>query len=183
MPLRAAWFLPHAQRGGVAGFRLKVWRSRFPLYASFRCESACTLPTREKGGGRERPPPKAGGHVTPIAVLSGIPLSGPMGSLSSSFIPAGRLRIEAESRCLLVETPPLSPRASSCRIGPRRQGFASPLRALDGSGPIREMRCSRGKRGVRAVWCGGLVASPLVHDKGYYHSVDHRCLSVNRRGA
>ena len=30
---------------------------------------------------------------------------------------------------------PLSPRASLCRIGPRRQGFASPLRALDGSGP------------------------------------------------
>ena len=27
---------------------------------------------------------------------------------------------------------PLSPRASLCRIGPRRQGYASPLRALDG---------------------------------------------------
>ena len=30
--------------------------------------------------------------MTLIAVLSSIPLSGPMGSLSSSFIPAGRLR-------------------------------------------------------------------------------------------
>ena len=47
------------------------------------------------------------------------------GSLSSSFIPAGRLG-----------TDPLSPRASLCRIGPRRQGFASPLRALDRCGPI-----------------------------------------------
>ena len=60
----------------------------------------------------------------------------PMGSLTSSFIPAGRL----------VKNP-LSPRASSCRIGPRRQGFASPLRALDGSGPIRKTRCLRGERG------------------------------------
>ena len=33
------------------------------------------------------------------------------------------------------------------RIGPRRQGFASPLRALDGSGPIRKTRCLRGERG------------------------------------
>ena len=58
------------------------------------------------------------------------------GSLSSSFIPAGRLG-----------KTPLSPRASSWRIGPRRQGFASPLRALDGSGPIRKTRCLRGERG------------------------------------
>ena len=120
--------------------------------------SAVNRPARFRRGrkaGTRATPPKAGGHVTPIAVLSGIPLSGPMGSLSSSFIPAGRLRIEAESRCLLVETPPLSPRASSCRIGPRRQGFASPLRALDCSGPIRKTRCLRGERGVRAVGCGG----------------------------
>ena len=111
----------------MAGFRLKVWRSRFPLYASFRCESACTLPTREKGGDESDPPPKAGGHVTPIAVLSGIPLSGPMGSLSSSFIPAGRLRIEAESRCLLVETPPPFPSRFivSDRSSPSRVRFAA----------------------------------------------------------
>ena len=38
------------------------------------------------------------------------------------------------------------------QIGPRRQGFASPLRALDGSGPIRRNGCSRGKGGgLRAV--------------------------------
>ena len=102
-----------------------------------RSETALPLWTREKGGGRERPPPKQGGHaVAFVAVSCGIPLLGPMGSLTSSFIPAGRL----------VKTP-LSPRASSCRIGPRRQGFAAPLRALDCSGPIRKTRCLRGERG------------------------------------
>ena len=70
-----------------------------------------------------------------------MPLLGPMGSLTASFIPAGRLR-----------KPPLSPRALSCRIGPRRQGSASPLRALDGSGPIRKTRCLRvGKGGCRSA--------------------------------
>ena len=45
---------------------------------------------------------------------------------------------------------PLSPRALLCRIGPRRQGSAAPLRALDCSGPIRKTRCLRGKRGSAA---------------------------------
>ena len=62
------------------------------------CESARPLRTREKGGDESDPPQKAGGHVTLIAVLSTIPLSGPMGSLSSSFIPAGRLRTAPQER-------------------------------------------------------------------------------------
>ena len=41
-------------------------------------ESSHPVPNGRKRGGRERPPPKWGGHVTPIAVLSYIPLSGPM---------------------------------------------------------------------------------------------------------
>ena len=85
-----------------------------------------------------------------------------MGSLPSSFIPAGRLR-----------NSPLSPRALLCRIGPRRQGFASPIRALDGFGPIRKTRCLRGKGGDRAVGREG----DLAHDKGYYHS----CLGRSRK--
>ena len=40
------------------------------------CKSALPLPTREKGWDESDPPQKkAGGHVTPIAVLSGVPLS------------------------------------------------------------------------------------------------------------
>ena len=78
--------------------------------------------------------------------------------------------------------PTSSPRTSLCRIGPRRQGYASPLRALDGSGPIRGATAvQRGKRGGRsAAWeprqrlnsalgCGypggfalGFVADPLA---------------------
>ena len=70
--------------------------------------------------------------------------SGPVGHAS---IPApwGRSRPHLSLR--EGSETPLSPRASSCRIGPRRQGFASPLRALDGSGPIRKTRCLRGERG------------------------------------
>ena len=123
------------------------------------CESARPLRTREKGGDESDPPQKRGGMRTRIAALCSTLLSGPMGSLSSSFIPAGRLG-----------KTPLSPCASSCRIGPRRQGFASPLRALDGSGPIRKTRCLRGERGGSGRGVRGPVASPLVHDKGYYHS-------------
>ena len=90
--------------------------------------SASRVPNGRKRRGRERPPPqKAGGHAVPKRGALWHPSFRPHDwSLSSSFIPAGRLG-----------TAPLSPRASLCRIGPRRQGSASPLRALDGSGPIR----------------------------------------------
>ena len=51
-----------------------------------------------------------------------------------------------------VQTP--SPRASLCRIGPRRQGFASPLRALDRFGPIRKTALFyEGKGG--GLWVAG----------------------------
>ena len=117
------------------------------------CESARPLRTREKGGDESDPPQKRGGMRPWIAARCSTLLSGPMGSLSSSFIPAGRLR-----------TAPLSPRTSSYRIGPRRQGYASPLRALDCSGPIRKTRCLRVERG------GSGREGDLAHDKGYYHS-------------
>ena len=130
------------------------------------CESARPLRTREKGGDESDPPQKRGGMRPWIAARCSTLLSGPMGSLSSSFIPAGRLG-----------KTPLSPCASSCRIGPRRQGFASPLRALDGSGPIRKTRCLRGERGGSGRGVRGRVASPLANDKGYYHS----CLGRSRK--
>ena len=46
---------------------------------------------------------------------------------------------------------PLSPRASLCRIGPRRQGFASPLRALDGlrADPIDALFTKEKRGGLR----------------------------------
>ena len=147
----------------MARFRLKIWRTRVFLCDSFRCgypllNGPCASDAGERLG-RERPP-KVGSHAVPKGgALWHTSFRAHDGSLSSSFIPAGRLG-----------TAPLSPRASSCRIGPRRQGFASPLRALDGSGADpKDALLTRGKggsgRGVR-----GRVASPLVHDKGYCHS-------------
>ena len=85
--------------GGVGqNFVSRYGEAAFP-YVPY---SAVNRPPRfgrgRKAGTRATPPKKAGGHVTPIAVLSGIPLSGPMGSLSSSFIPAGRLGTAPQER-------------------------------------------------------------------------------------
>ena len=55
-------------------------------------ETALPLRTREKGGDVSDPPKTGGGMRSFIAVACGIPLLGPYdGSLTSSFIPAGRL--------------------------------------------------------------------------------------------
>ena len=55
------------------------------------------------------PPQKGGFLPAPIEVLRGSPLSGPIGSLSSVFIPAGRLGKDAPERrpekCLFVSPP------------------------------------------------------------------------------
>ena len=60
---------------------------------------------RGRKRGRERPPPKAGGHVTPDSgtVVTYL-YPGPMGSLSSSFIPAGRLGTAPRSGAESTET-------------------------------------------------------------------------------
>ena len=113
--------------GGVPWLNRAMRRSRFPLSASFvvvsRSETALPLSDAgERRMGRERPPPKQGGH----AVLT-------VDGRHASTGPHGVAHV-------LIY-----------RIGPRRQGFASPLRALDGSGPIRKTRCLRGERGGRAV--------------------------------
>ena len=138
--------------GGGAQFRLKVAQRLIPLWLS-----PVNRPARFRRGrkaGTRAPPPKPGGHVTLDSGTEGrASIRSHAGSLSSSFIPAGRLRTAPRSGAEKPASPipstaaPLSPRASLCRIGPCRQGFASPLRALDGSGPIRKTRCLRGERG------------------------------------
>ena len=58
-----------------------------------RFETALPLRTREKGGSRERPPPKTGGSCGPAQMaFAHASVPAPMGSLTSSFIPAGRLK-------------------------------------------------------------------------------------------
>ena len=96
MPLGAACFLPQGQRGGYGTIR--------PIDAAFPYSTIffvfCGLPllfgfhnadTEKYGETIATPPPKRGFLPAPIAALSGTPLSGPRGSLSSVFIPAGRL--------------------------------------------------------------------------------------------
>ena len=56
-----------------------------------RFETALPLWTREKSGDVSDPPQNRGVMRPFVAVACGIPLLGPMGSLTSSFIPAGRL--------------------------------------------------------------------------------------------
>ena len=157
----------HRQRGGCnMGFGLRSTTATFVYMPHsavvIRFEKALPLRTREKGGRRERPtpPPPNRGVMRPATdgVCTRL-CTGPHGVAHVLIYPCGK-----------AWKNPLSPRASSCRIGPRRQGFASPLRALDGSGPIRKTRCLRGERGGSGRGARGRVASPLAHDKGYYHS-------------
>ena len=56
-----------------------------------RFETAPPAVDAGKKLGRERPPQNRGVMRPFVAVACGIPLLGPMGSLTSSFIPAGRL--------------------------------------------------------------------------------------------
>ena len=70
--------------GGVFQDSLERCSNTVFLYLShsavFICrESSHPVPNGRKRGGRERPPPKRGGHVTPIAALCSMPLSRPQG--------------------------------------------------------------------------------------------------------
>ena len=67
--------------------------------------SASPVPIQGNRGGRERPPPKAGGHVAPIAALVyHAPIRPHAGSLSSLWIPAGRLGIAPRRGAETTET-------------------------------------------------------------------------------
>ena len=123
--------------------------------------NAILRPTGRMMAGTRATPPYVGGHAVPKSGTLGHTSFRPHdGSLSSSFIPAGRLG-----------TAPLSPRALLCRIGPRRQGFASPLRALDGSGTILKTRCLRGERGGVGPWGAERGVFPNSRrPEGYYAS-------------
>ena len=83
--------------GGVwqdSGSRCGKPTFRYLPYSSvvIPCESAPPVPNGRKRGGRERPPQKVGGHVTPDSGAEWHASIRPQcGSLSSSYIPAGRL--------------------------------------------------------------------------------------------
>ena len=92
-----AGILLHAQRGG--------WNTIFGLGLPQPPSSICLIPLwlspvnrpamsheKKKAGTRDPPPKKPGGHADPDSWhLEHASIPVPMGSLSSSFIPAGRL--------------------------------------------------------------------------------------------
>ena len=104
MELGTACFLEQGQRGGCnKKKRGGVPASPHSLNSfvfwvcpySFGFHNADT----EKSGKTIATPPRKGGFLpAPIAALCNMPLSGPRGSLSSVFIPAGRLGKDAPER-------------------------------------------------------------------------------------
>ena len=146
------WY--HATRsegGGVAGFRLKIWRSRFPLY--------CLIPLwlspvnrpamsheKKKSCAESAPPPKPGGHAdTDSATVWHTSIRPHDGSLSASFIPAGRLgnsppegAPKAPLLQSLLQSPPFPSRfIVSDRSSPSRVRFAA---SRPGTAPGRSER-------------------------------------------
>ena len=104
------------------------------------CESARPLRTRKKGGDESDPPQKRGGMRTRIAARCSTPLSGPMGSLSSSFIPAGRLRNPPSPSRFIV----------SDRSSPSRVRFAASRPGRLRADP-KDALLTRGKGGCRSA--------------------------------
>ena len=150
----AAKSLPHAQRGGYGMAQTRnaaeplSFMSLIPLWLS-PVNRPATLRTREIEKDESNPPKNRGVMRPKVESRYGVPLPGPMGSLSSSFIPAGRLG----------KTPfPLA--LHRPRIGPRRQGYASPLRALDREDRSERRAAYEEKGGVCAVGCGSRIANP-----------------------
>ena len=99
----AAKCLPQGQRGGYGMAKTSnaakplssICLIRLWLSTMNRSE---TLTTREVEKDVSDPPKNRGVMRPFVAVYCGIPLLGPMGSLTSSFIPAGRLRNSPQER-------------------------------------------------------------------------------------
>ena len=108
-----------------------------PHYAVvIRCESACTLPTREKGGD-ESDPPKSGGACDPDSGTEWHTAIRPHGVALVLIYPCGKA----------WNSPPFPSRVF--RIGPRRQGFASRPGRLRAD--PKDALLTRGKGGYRSA--------------------------------
>ena len=178
-----AGILLHAQRGG--------WNTIFGLGLPQPHSSICLIPLwlspvnrpamsheKKKAGTRATPPQKKpGGHADPDSWhLEHASIPVPMGSLSSSFIPAGRLgtaprrgRQKPRFSNPFYSRPPF-PLALHCvgsvlAVKGSLRRFAPWTARTDPEDALLTRGEGGSGRGVR-----GRVASPLAHDKGYYHS-------------
>ena len=160
MPLRAAWFLPHVQRGGYGTIRTRnaakplssislipLWLSPVNRPSRFR---------RERKAGTRATPPKSGGACDPDSGTE---------RRTSIPVPWGRSRPHLSLR-EGSEKPPFS--LALHRVGSVLAVKGSLRRFAPWTAPGRSERRAayEGKGGVRAVGREG----ELAHDKGYYHS-------------
>ena len=116
----------------------------------------------------ESDPPQSGGDLRPfVETRCDMSLLGPMGSLSSSFIPCGKAQ----------NSPPFPSRfIVSDRSSPSRVRFAASRPGRLRADP-KDALLTRGKggagRGARSGESSRMVeesSGSLAHDKGYYHS-------------
>ena len=138
-----------------------VYLTYSPVVSQF--ENALLRPRGRMMAGTRATPPKSGGSCGPKRGTLGHPSFRPHdGSLSSSFIPAGRLG-----------KPPFP--LALHRVGSVLAVKGSLRRFAPWTAPGRSERHAayKGKGGDRAVGREG----ELVHDKGYYHS----CLGRSRK--
>ena len=96
MPLGAAYFLPQGQRGGCGIKKRGGVTSTHSLKSFVFCGlallSGFPRADTEKSGETIAPPPETGFPAVPCSgAMWHTPYTGPKGSLSSVFIPAGRL--------------------------------------------------------------------------------------------
>ena len=133
--------------------------SLIPLWLS-PVNRPATLRTREIEKDESDPPPKNRGVMRPfVEARCGVPSTRPHGVALVIIYPCGKAR----------NSPPFPSRfIVSDRSSPSRVRFAASRPGRLRADP-KDALLTRGKGG-RAVGRGGRVASPLVHDKGYYHS-------------
>ena len=97
-----AYFLLQGQRGGCNKKSAVGVTSTLSLNSFVFCGLSLLIgfprADTEKSVETIATPPKRGFLPAPIAALCNMPLSGPRGSLSSVFIPAGRLGKDAPER-------------------------------------------------------------------------------------
>ena len=103
MVRKAASLSVQGQRGGV--YQKKAWGCTSPTFLKLFCflwfVPSNRLPAcryRKIRGDDSAPPRNGGSYWSRVAARCTVPLSGPRGSLSSVFIPAGRLGKDAPQR-------------------------------------------------------------------------------------
>ena len=150
------WYEVTGLEGGVLhGFWLRcitavfVYLTHSPVVSQF--ETALLRPRGADGLGRERPPPKPGGHAVPKSWhLLHAAFRPHDGSLSSSFIPAGRLGTAPFPLALHCVGSVLAVKGSLRRFAPwTAPGRSERRAAYEGKGGVGP--CGRAERNLSVI--------------------------------